>query len=94
MQRRHGSAGIPCVHVEDVFDVDHAVSQRGAKTIFNEAPIRIIDSISGLPALHSTRKIALNKSCSAIPAKDLQDATLRVLIGRRLLAVGSSSLLC
>ncbi len=57
-----GAAGIPCLHVEAVVDVDHAVSQRVAKTIFNDAPIRIIDSISGLPALHFTRKIALNKS--------------------------------
>ena len=57
-----GAAGIPCIHVEAVIDVDHAVSQRVAKTIFTDAPIRIIDSISGLPALHFTRKIALKKS--------------------------------
>jgi GNAT superfamily N-acetyltransferase len=57
-----GAAGIPCIHVEAVIDVDHVVSQRVAKTIFNDTPIRIIDSISGLPALHFTRKIALNKS--------------------------------
>ncbi|ATY34941.1 hypothetical protein [Sphingomonas psychrotolerans] len=56
------AAGIPCIHVEAVIDVDHAVSQRVAKTIFNAAPVNIIDSISGLPALHFTRKIALNKS--------------------------------
>lgn len=56
-----GGAGIAFIHVEAVIDVDHAVSQRVAETIFNDAPIRIIDSISGLPALHFTRKITLNK---------------------------------
>lgn len=57
-----GAAGIPCIHVEAVIDVDHTVSQCVAKTIFNAAPTRIIDSLSGLPALHFTRKIALKKS--------------------------------
>ncbi len=57
-----GGAGIPCIHVEAMIDVDHAASQRVAEAIFNDVPTRIIDSISGLPALHFTRRIALKKS--------------------------------
>lgn len=53
-------ANVPVIHVEAVIDIDHTVSQRVAAAIFPDAPKPIIDSASGLPALHYYRTILLN----------------------------------
>lgn len=52
-------AGVPEIHVEAVIGRDHGMSQRVAQAIFADAPTEITDSVSGLPALHYARKIAL-----------------------------------
>ncbi|GGM10433.1 hypothetical protein GCM10011534_35710 [Pseudooceanicola nanhaiensis] len=58
----HGlkGANVPVLNVEAVINIDHIVSQRVAATIFPDAPKPIIDSGSGLPALHYYRSILLN----------------------------------
>lgn len=50
---------IPAIHVEAVIGVSHAVSQSVAAAVFDDAPTEIVDSVSGQPALHYTRKIPL-----------------------------------
>lgn len=52
-------ARIPAIHVEAVIAQDNLASLRVAAAIFDAAPTPIIDSESGLPALHYTRRVAL-----------------------------------
>ena len=52
-------AGIEMIHIEAVIHVDHRVSQRVAESVFFDPPTEILDSESGLPALHYARKLAL-----------------------------------
>lgn len=51
-------ARIPAIHVEAVIAQDNLASLRVAAAIFDAAPTPIIDSESGLPALHYTRRVA------------------------------------
>jgi len=52
-------ASVPMIHVEAVIAPENFVSQRVATVIFDSAPVTIIDSVSGLPALHYSRRIDL-----------------------------------
>jgi hypothetical protein len=58
---QHGltRAGIPEIHIEAVIGVDHAISQKVAGAVFVDPPTEIVDSASGLPALHYIRRISL-----------------------------------
>ena len=52
-------AGIPEIHIEAVIGINHTVSQKVAEAVFHDPPTEIVDSVSGLPALHYIRKITL-----------------------------------
>jgi hypothetical protein len=56
------SAGIPLIYLEAVIDINHVISQSVARSIFVAPPLEIMDSFSGLPALHYLERLPLSSS--------------------------------